>query len=103
MKVATRPEFVLEMLSESSDLDEKLVETRLGSMVNVPRTLPGDMVMLRSCRVIDEVTPNEPSTPALLNTVARSPFDTAVEVLPALLPGSFEDPATREATAPESE
>jgi hypothetical protein len=50
--------------------------------------------------VIADVTPNEPSTEALFQTVLSAPSDTAVEVVLAVLPRSCEAPVTRPATAP---
>src|SRR5271165_7117835 len=101
MKVATRPELVWEMLSDSSDFDEKLVETRLGLTFKTPLIAP--VVAFRSWRVIPDVTPNDPSTFALVNTVARLPPELAVTVWPAFFPGSCETPATRPAAAPVSQ
>lgn len=69
MKVTTSPDAVCEMLSDSSDFDEKLVETMLGSMARVPLIAPE--WELTSRIVIPVVTPNDPSTVLLLNTVAN--------------------------------
>src|ERR1700679_2360921 len=100
MKVATYPLEVLVRLRPSSDFELKLVETMLGSRVVEARTAP--VLTLRSERLIAEVTPKEGSPASLLQTVFKLPFDVAVDVSPALLPGSREVPATRFATAPTS-
>src|SRR3984957_4404309 len=100
MKVATYPVEVLVRLRPSSDFELKLVETMLGSIVFEARTAP--VLMLRSERLIAEVTPNDGSPDALFQTVLRAPFDTAVDVWPAFFPGSRDWPATSFATAPAS-
>src|SRR5271165_1245969 len=76
MKVATSPDDVCVILSPSSDFELKLVTTWLVSKVLVERTLLA-LVVLRSSSVIAEVTPNDPSTEALFQTVLRAPFETA--------------------------
>src|SRR5580700_11744927 len=100
MKVATYPAEVLVRLRPSSDFELKLVETMFGLRVVEART--ATVLMLRSERLIAEVTPNDGSPDALFQTVLRAPFDTAVDVSPALAPGSCDVPATRFATAPTS-
>src|ERR1700733_4377764 len=100
MKVATYPVEVLVRLRPSSDFELKLVETMLGSRVFEARTAP--VLTLRSERLIADVTPNDGSPVSLFHTVLRLPFDTAVDVSPALLPGSSDSPGTRAATAPVS-
>src|SRR5882757_6875835 len=98
MKVATYPVEVLVRLRPSSDFELKLVETRLGSRIFEARTAP--VLALRSEMPIADVTLNDGSTDELFQTVLSAPFDTAVDVSPALLPGSDDTPATRFATAP---
>src|ERR1700679_1350983 len=100
MKVATYPLEVLVRLRPSSDFELKLVETMLGLMVVEARTAP--VLTLRSERLIADVTPNEGSPTSLFQTVLRAPFETAVDVWPALAPGSRDWPATRLATSPTS-
>src|SRR5271167_4751028 len=100
MKVATYPAEVLVRLRPSSDFELKLVETMFGSRVFDARTAP--VLALRSEIPIAEVTPNDGSPVSLFQTVLRLPVDTAVDVWPALLPGSCDTPATRFATAPTS-
>src|SRR5580658_9544703 len=100
MKVATYPLDVLVRLRPSSDFELKLDETMLGLRVVEAKTAP--VLTLRSERLIAEVTPKEGSPPSLFQTVFRLPFDTAVDVWPALAPGSCDTPATRDATWPMS-
>src|ERR1700729_2188444 len=100
MKVATYPVEVLVRLRPSSDFELKLVETMLGLRVVEAKTAP--VLTLRSERLIAEVTPKEGSPVSLFQTVFRLPFDTAVDVSPALAPGSCDTPATRFATSPTS-
>src|SRR6202453_835557 len=97
MKVATYPLEVLVRVRPSSDFELKLVETMLGFKVVEAKTAP--VLTLRSERLIAEVTRMEGSPTSLFQTVFRLPFDTAVDVSPALAPGSCETPATRFATS----
>src|ERR1700678_2270942 len=100
MKVATYPLEVLVRLRPSSDFELKLVETMLGFKVVEAKTAP--VLTLRSERLIAEVMPKEGSPTSLFQTVFRLPFDTAVDVWPALAPGSSDAPGTRDATSPTS-
>src|SRR3984957_285294 len=100
MNVATYPVEVLVRLRPSSDFELKLVETMFGFIIVEARTAP--VLMLRSERLIAEVTPNDGSPVSLFQTLLRLPFDVAVDVWPALLPGSCDTPATRFATSPTS-
>src|SRR5580700_4577315 len=100
MKVATYPLEVLVRLRPSSEFVLRLVETMLGFRVVEAKTAP--VLTLRSKRLIAEVTPKEGSPASLFQTVFRLPFDTAVDVPPALAPASCDTPATRFATSPTS-
>jgi hypothetical protein len=87
MNVATYPADVWVRLSESSDFELELVETRLGSRVLLESTFAVALLAFRSESVIAEVTPKEGSPASLPQTVLRLPLEAAVDVLPAFEPG----------------
>ena len=82
MNVTARP--VVETLSASSDLDEKLVTNWSVGTLILPTTSPPGV----SChRRIGEVTPKLPSATSLLNTYGYAPSAVAVTQLAAVQPG----------------